>query len=117
MYGLQLDSWCATGVPLDVPSSLCTWCAVRCALLGVPWFWCAIECAKSSLCLVCTPVCPSAAVAVSGELCAANHLGWQPSYLCGSEHGELWDGMDLGCFIDIVELCDFRDKVINLSTE
>ena len=67
--------------------------------------------------MVCTLVCPSAAVAVSGELCAANHLGWQPSYLCGSEHGELWDGMDLGCFIDIVELCDFRDKVINLSTE
>ena len=104
-------------MPLDVPSSLCTWCAVRCALLGVPWMWCANECAKSSLCLVCTPVCPFAAVAVSGELCAANHLGWQPSYLCGSEHGELWDGMDLGCFIDIVELCDFRDKVINLSTE
>ena len=82
--------------------------------LGSP---CAIGCAKSSLCLVCTLVCPSAAVAVSGELCAANHLGWQPSYLCGSEHGELWDGMDLGCFIDIVELCDFRDKVINLSME
>ena len=87
MYGLQLDSWCATGVPLDVPSSLCTWCAVRCALLGVPWLWCANECAKSSLCLVCTLVCPSAAVDVSWELCVANHQGWQPSCCVGQNMG------------------------------